>query len=60
MLVLLQLFRRAIKTKAPVRVQVLLTLEGGGVKEQEALALLSKKGGGRASAVIRQFFTRAF
>ena len=40
--------RRAIKTKAPVRVQVLLTLEGGGVKEQGALALLIKKqGGGR-------------
>ena len=47
MLVLLQLFRHAIKTKAPVRVQVLLTLEGGGVKEQEASALLSKKLGGR-------------
>ena len=35
--------RRAIKTKAPVRVQVLLTLQRGGVKEKEALALLSKK-----------------
>ena len=35
--------RHVIKTKAPVMMQVLLTLEGGGVKEQEALALLSKK-----------------
>ena len=35
---------RAIATKALLRVQFLG--EGGG-KEQEALALLSKKGGGR-------------
>ena len=28
--------RHAINNKAPVKVQVLLTLEGGGVKEQEA------------------------
>ena len=40
------LLRRAIKTKALVRVQVLLTLEGGGVKEQEASALLSRGEGG--------------
>ena len=40
-------FRCAIKSEAAVRVHVLLTLEGGGVKEQEALALLRKKEGGR-------------
>ena len=36
--------RRAVVTKAPLRVQFLLTF-GGRVGEQEALALLSKKGG---------------
>ena len=34
--------RHAINNKAPVKVQVLLTLEGGGVKEHKASALLSK------------------
>ena len=42
-----------IETKAPVRVQVLLTLEGGGVKGQEASALLSKKLG-REGGVHRE------
>ena len=36
--------RRAVATKAPLRVQFLLTFFGGG---GEALALLSKKEGGR-------------
>ena len=38
--------RRAVATKAPLRVQFLLTFLGGG-GEQKASALLSKKGGGR-------------
>ena len=37
--------RRAVKTKAPLRVQFLLTFLGGGGKEQEVSALLSKKEG---------------
>ena len=36
--------RRAVATKASLRVQFLLTFGGEG-EEQEALALLSKKGG---------------
>ena len=36
--------RHAIKTKAPLRVQFLLTFFGGRGEEQEALALLSIKG----------------
>ena len=39
--------RHAVVTKAPLRVQFLLTYLGGRGEEQEALALLSKKGGGR-------------
>ena len=35
--------RRAVKTKAMLRVQFLLTFLGGGEEEQEASALLSKK-----------------
>ena len=40
--------RRNVVTKALLRVQFLLTFLGrGGLEEQEALALLSKKKGGR-------------
>ena len=39
-------FRRAVTTKAPLRVQFLLTFWGDGGEEQEASALLSKEGGG--------------
>ena len=39
--------RHAVTTKALLRVQFLLTFLGEGGEEQEALALLSKKGGGR-------------
>ena len=35
--------RRILKTRAPLKVKDLPTLKGGGVKEQEALTLLSKK-----------------
>ena len=41
-------YRRAVVTKAPLRVQFLLTFGGRG-EEQEALALLSKKGGWRVN-----------
>ena len=37
--------RRTVVTKAPLRVQFLLTFWGGGGEEQEASALLSKKWG---------------
>ena len=45
--------RRAFKTKALLRVQFLLT-SGGRGEEQEASALLSKKGGGREGSIENQ------
>ena len=46
-------FRRAVKTKAPLRVQFLPTFGGEG-EEQEALALLSKKRGRGGSIESQQ------
>ena len=40
-------FRRTVVTKAPLRVQFLPTFGGVGGEEQEASALLRKKGRGR-------------
>ena len=48
--------RRAIATKAPLRVQFLLTFFGGRGEEQEASALLSKKGGREGSIESQQKF----
>ena len=42
---ILKELRRTVVTKTPLRVQVLLTFWEGGREEQEASALLSKKGG---------------
>ena len=46
--------RRAVKTKALLRVQFLLTYGGGRGKEQEALALLRKKEVGSEGSIERQ------
>ena len=51
--------RRAVKTKTLLRVQFLLTYGGRG-KEQEALALLSKKGEGREGSIESQQKTDLF
>ena len=48
------LIRRVVKTKAPLRVQFLLTFLGGRGEEQEALALLGKKGGGWEGSIESQ------
>ena len=46
--VIKMVIRHTVVTKAPLRVQFLLTFGGGGGEKQEASALLSKKmGGGR-------------
>ena len=47
---------RAIATKAPLRVQFLLTFFGGRGEEQEASALLIKKGGREGSIESQQKF----
>ena len=47
---------RAIATKALLRVQFLLTFLGGRGEEQEALALLSKKGEREGSIESQQKF----
>ena len=46
--------RHAVVTKAPLRVQFLVTYLGGRGEEQEALALLSKKGVGREGSIESQ------
>ena len=51
------MLRHAVKTKALLKVQFLLTFLGGRGEEQEALALLSKKGGGEGR-VYREFWNQ--
>ena len=48
--------RHAVVTKAPLRVQFLLTYLGGRGEEQEASALLSKKKGREGSIESQQKF----
>ena len=48
--------RRAVKIKALLRVHFLLTFFGGRGEEQEASALLSKKGGREGSIESQQKF----
>ena len=45
------LLRRNVVTKAPLREQFLPALGGRGLEEQEASALLSKKGVGREESI---------
>ena len=45
-----------VKTKAPLRVQFLLTFLGGRGEEQEASALLSKNAGTEGSIESQQKF----
>ena len=51
------ILRRAVATKAPLRVQFLLTCFGGRGEEQEASALLSRKGGGRSLKRVSKSLT---